>query len=152
MNEQKRTFPNPVDWEEMFPGRFLKGADLRGKRPTLTVSRVVLDELEGDKGKQVKGIVHFEKTDKQLALNKTNGICLKSMFGRNPQDWVGKRITLHAEDWTDPKTREKQLVVRVYGSPDIAADMDVAIVLPRKRPYTVTLRKVDGKPIASEAA
>jgi len=148
MAEQAKVFPTPVDWDELYPGRFLKAADLKGKKVTLKISGVKLEELIGDKGPQVKGLISFDKTEKQLALNKTNGICLKDMFGKKVQEWIGKRVTLF------PTTYNDDDCIRVWGSPDIEADRQVAIQLPRKRPFQMTMHKVvlGGAPAANGAS
>jgi hypothetical protein len=137
--EQKRIFQKPVDWDELYPGRFIKCADLKGKNVTLTIASVDLEELEGDKGKQIKGVVGFDKTEKQLALNKTNGICLKEMFGKKVQGWVGKRVTLMPSMWNGDEA------IRVYGSPDLPESKDIVVALPRKRPMQMTMHKVELK-------
>ncbi len=145
--DQKKAFAKPVDFDELYPGRFLKAGDFKGKNVTLKISAVALDELEGDKGKQVKGIISFEKTEKQWALNKTNGICLRALFGRKVQEWVGKRVTLFAGTWNG------DIAIRVFGSPELAEDLEVEVSLPRKRPFTMTMHKVEGpKTAATEAA
>lgn len=135
MGEAARTFAKPVDWDELYPGRFLKASDFKGEKVTLTIANVDLEELEGDKGKKVKGVVSFEKTEKQLALNKTNGICLKEMFGKKVQEWVGRKVTLFASTWNGEDC------IRVWGSPEIAEDREISIQLPRKRPIAWTLHK-----------
>lgn len=135
MAEQAKSFPTPVDWDELYPGRFLKAADLKGKKVTLKIAGVKLEELIGDKGPQVKGLLSFDRTEKQLALNKTNGICLKDMFGKKVQEWVGKRVTLF------PTTFNDDDCIRVWGSPDIEADKQVTIALPRKRPFQMAMHK-----------
>jgi hypothetical protein len=137
MAEQAKVFPKPVDWDDLYPGRFMKAADFKGKNVTLKIKEVNLEELVGDKGAQVKGVVSFEKTEKQLALNKTNGICLKSMFGKKVQEWVGKRVTLFASSWNGEEC------IRVFGSPDIAETNEITVQLPRKRPIQMTMHKVE---------
>jgi hypothetical protein len=137
MAEQARILPKPVDWDELYPGRFLKATDFKGKNVTLKIKEVNLEELEGDKGKQIKGVVSFEKTEKQLALNKTNGICIKDMFGKKVQEWVGKRITLFASSWNGEEC------IRIFGSPDIAETREITVQLPRKRPIAMTMHKVE---------
>lgn len=132
---QNKVIERPVDWDELYPGRFIKAGDFKGKPVTLTISAVRVEELEGDTGKKMKGILSFQKTDKSLALNKTNGLLLKAMFGRSVQDWVGKRVTFHAAVWNG------EPAIRVYGSPEIDGDMTVAIQLPRKRPFDMELKK-----------
>jgi hypothetical protein len=141
--EAAKRFNKPVDWDELYPGRFIKASDLKGKNVTLTIASVDLEELEGDKGKQIKGVVGFEKTEKQLALNKTNGICLKEMFGKKVQGWVGKRVTLMPSTWNGDDC------IRVYGSPDMGEDKEIVVALPRKRPIPMTMHKVELKAKAS---
>lgn len=137
MSEAEKVFPKPVDWDELYPGRFLKAGEFKGKKPTLTITEVEIKELIGDKGPQIKGVISFQKTEKKLALNKTNGICLKAMFGRKVQDWIGKRVTLFAGIWNGEEC------IRVWGSPDIGADQVAEVSLPRKKPFKMTLRKVE---------
>lgn len=136
MAEVEKVFPKPVDWDELYPGRFLKAGEFKGKKPTLTITEVEIKELIGDKGPQIKGVISFSKTEKKLALNKTNGICLKAMFGRKVQDWIGKRVTLFAGIWNGEEC------IRVWGSPDISADQVAEVSLPRKKPFKMTLHKV----------
>jgi hypothetical protein len=131
-----RVLQKPVEWDELYPGRFIKTGDLKGKNVTLTIASVDLDELEGETGKKVKGVISFERTEKQLALNKTNGICLKEMFGKKVQEWVGKRITLMPALWNGEDC------IRIYGSPDIEADKEITVQLPRKRPQRMTMHRV----------
>jgi hypothetical protein len=135
-----RVFEKPVDWDQLYPGRFIKTGDLLGKNVTLKIASIDLDELEGETGKKIKGVVSFERTEKQLALNKTNGICLKEMFGRKVQGWVGKRVTLMPSMWNGEDC------IRVYGSPDLPESKEITVSLPRKRPMAMTMHKVDLKP------
>ena len=127
----------PVDFDELYPGRFLKAGELQGKRVTLTIASVDLDELEGDQGKKIKGVISFRETPKQVALNKTNGICLRAMFGRKLADWEGKRVTLFTGNWNGEEC------IRVWGSPDIGKDEEVTVQLPRKKPMKMTMHKVE---------
>jgi hypothetical protein len=124
-----------MDFDKLFPGRFLKAADLNGKDVTLTISAVVVDELIGDKGTEVKGLISFAGKKKQLVLNKTNGLCFKQMFGRETDAWVGKRITIY------PTTFNDEPCIRVKGSPDIEADINFELKLPRKAPRATKLVK-----------
>ncbi len=129
----------PVDFDQLYPGRFLKSGELLGKKVTVTIADVELDELEGDKGKRIQGIIFLRESNKQIVLNKTNGLCLKGMFGRKLSDWVGKRITIFQDqvrfgaDTVD--------AIRIWGSPDIERDMQVTITLPRKKPTQMTMHK-----------
>lgn len=135
MAQQQKILPKPVDWDELYPGRFLKAVDFKGGKVTLRISEVKIEELVGDKGPQIKGVISFEKMEKQWALNKTNGICLKEMFGKKVQEWVGKRVTLFPSQW------DGEDCIRVWGSPEIDADRNVTIALPRKRPFQMTMHR-----------
>jgi hypothetical protein len=148
---EKRTHQKPVDWDQLYPGRFLKSGELLGKKVTVKIADIALEDMETDDGRmKVHGIIFLANTDKQLALNKTNGLCLKAMFGRKLADWTGKRITLQAD-----KTKfGKDTVdcIRIHGSPDIERDMQVTINLPRKKPFQMTMvRTVREAPAAQPA-
>lgn len=140
MSAQPKVIERPVDWDELYPGRFIKASDLKGKKVTLIISKVRVEELVGDKGPQMKGIINFEGKDKALALNKTNGLCLKAMFGRKVQEWVGHKVTLFASVWDGDEC------IRIWGSPEIKDDMPVTIALPRKRPFDMTMHAVQTGP------
>jgi hypothetical protein len=131
MAESAKVFAKPVDWDELYPGRFMKAGEFKGKKPTLTITSREARRARRHKGKQIKGVISLRRTtEKQLALNKTNGICLKAMFGRKVQDWVGKRVTLFAGTWNGEEC------IRVWGSPSSStADHGGRRgQLPRKRP------------------
>jgi hypothetical protein len=142
MNAPTKQLPKPISYDDLYPGRFIKAADFRGNKTTLTIVDVITEELEDDKGKHVKGILKFAKTDKQLALNKTNGECIKGMFGRRIEDWIGKRITFFPAPYDGSLPLDITECIRVFGSPDIDADKTITVRLPRKKPRTVTMRKV----------
>ncbi len=134
-----------MDFDKLFPGRFLKAADLNSKDVTLTISAVVVDELIGDKGTEIKGLLSFAGKKKQLVLNKTNGLCLKQMFGRETDAWVGKRITVY------PTTFNDEPCIRVKGSPDIEGDISFELKLPRKAPKATRLVKTTSAAATAQA-
>ena len=128
----------PTVYDQLYPGRFIKAGELLGKKVTLTITDVDVEELEGDAGKkQVKAIVSFKETPKKLVACKTNGLCIRDMFGKQLAEWLGKRITLFEDSWNgEPCTR-------IWGSPDITADIEVEIALPRRRPFKKTMHVVE---------
>jgi hypothetical protein len=138
-----------VDWDQLYPGRFFKGGDiLEGEKKLVTISALDLEPLEGDKGLREKGILSFEGEKQQLALNKTNGICLREMFGRKPYLWVGKRFAMFQSEW------QGEPCVRVWGSPDIDKDIAVTIDLGRRRkPFKMTMHAMgDERSLRNAAA
>ncbi len=62
------------------------------------------------------------------------------MFGNKPPEWIGKRVTFQQEmDKFGVKDVE---AVRVYGSPDLADDVEVTIEMPKKKPRKKKLFRV----------
>ena len=129
-----------LDFDQLFPGRFLKAGMFQGRDVTLTIAEVVTEKLAGDKGEEVKGIVKFRERPQHLVLNKTNGLCIKAMFGRDTGEWVGKRITFYAApiDFGDA-----EIAIRVRGSPDLPRNMEAEIKLARKKPRKVVLQRTN---------
>jgi hypothetical protein len=122
------------------PGQYLKSQELRGDE-TFTITGVEVEELEDvEGGKKVKGIIYL-RGSKPWVGNVTNAMCLKAMFGRETDRWIGKRVTLYAAPWKDQVTKEDTTCIRVRGSPDLAADITFTLRLARKRPQQVVMRK-----------
>jgi hypothetical protein len=132
----------PVNYDELFPGRFLKAGLFVGKTPTFTIVDYDTEDLPQDNGKdKVRGIIVFRETKMHWALNSTNGQCLKAMFGTTLSNWVGKRVTLCAERDRDPGGNGMVDCIRVAGSPDIEQDMTIDIALPKRKPKSRTLKR-----------
>lgn len=126
----------PSVFDQLYPGRFLKAGELLGKKVTVTIRDVYLEGLIGDDGKEKqKAIVGLNETDKALVLCKTNGICLRDMFGTELSAWVGKRVTIFPDVWNG------EPAIRIWGSPDIERDLDVTVTLPRRKPFKKTMHK-----------
>lgn len=134
----------PVNFDMLYPGRFLKAGNLCGQKVTLTIAKIEHEKLEGEKGLETKAIVTFAGKDMQLVLAKTNGICLREMFGNLLSGWVGKRVTLY-EGKVESGSMKGQPCIRIWGSPDIPADMPIQIKLPKKKPFPVVMHKVEPK-------
>lgn len=136
----------PKNFDDLYPGRFLKAGNFDGKKVTLTIKDVATESLEGEDGAKLKAIVHFAETDRALVACKTNGLCIREMFGASLAGWVGKRITLYPAEWNG------EPCIRVFGSPDIERDMRVEIKLPRRKPFGMTLAKTPSKADQSAAS
>jgi hypothetical protein len=141
-NDDLKPLAKPVDWDELYDGAFLKAGELKGKKFTLTIKSVDLYELEGAKGAQKRGVLAFKETPKLVALNKINGICLKAMFGRLVQQWEGKRVTIFPDVVKEAGAMQGDLCIRIWGSPELAHDLDVTIQLRKRKPYSLTMHKV----------
>jgi hypothetical protein len=136
-DDAPRKFAKPTSYDELYPGRFIKAVDLKGKKVTLTLADVELEELQGDDGKKVKCIVSFKETEKKLVACKTNGLSFKEMFGKDIQNWIGKRVTIFEDIWNG------EPCIRVWGAPDIAEDIEMTVSLPRRRPFKKTMHRVE---------
>lgn len=135
--EEPRRRPKPSVFDQLYPGRFLKAGELLGKKVTLTISDVDLEDLQGDDGaKKAKAIISFKETEKKMVACKTNGISVREMFGKELVNWIGKRITIFEDTWNG------EPCIRVWGSPDIEAEIEVTVTLPRRRPFKKTMHRV----------
>jgi hypothetical protein len=132
-------------YDVMYPGRFLKSADLDGKIVTVTIADINAEELEGDKNKKKREyILTFVGKKKSFVLNKTNACLIVQMFGKNPNTWRGKRVTIYPTQCRfGPKTVD---CIRVYGSPDVAEDVTVAEKIGRSMLKTTLHAVKGGKP------
>lgn len=148
---RKRLSP-PTDWDELFPGRFLKAGHLGDRKWTLTIKAVDRELLPNEKGEdEQRAIISFQETDRELGINKTNAQLLLALFGRAVQTWVGKEVTLFR---TEVKSFGKmEPCIRIWGSPVLTADKTVEVVLNKRTPsggirkdkMTFTLHKTEAK-------
>lgn len=129
-----------MDWKLMFKGAYVSAVELGDKTPTLTISDVKIVKLEGEDGTvKDRGVVYFKETDRGWVLCKTNALCLAHMFGPDTDSWKGKHVTLFSMDVQ--VGREMKPGIRVYGSPDIAGPVEVAIKLPKRKAFTMKMAK-----------
>ncbi len=87
-----------MDYEKLFPGRFLKSADLPDRGATLEIKAVRSEEIDG----KPKAVLSFQRTKKEMVMNRTNAESIKLMFGRETDGWVGKHITIFPATIADP--------------------------------------------------
>ena len=115
-----------MDFEALFPGRFLKGVDLLAGDMTLTIKGVRVEELQRRKGIEAVVIMSFsEPNAREVPLNITNATCIAGMFGRDYRGWTGHRVTLCAEELHIPGF--PPVAIRVRGSPELAETKRVDI-------------------------
>lgn len=120
-------------YDECFPGRFLKSGLLKDRPVTLEIKDVHLETLPDEKSvEKDRAILSFAQTPMQMPINRTNGICLKGMFGPKIKSWIGKRITLVPE--MAKFGSENVSAIRISGSPDITEVIEVEIRMPKRKP------------------
>ena len=136
-----------MDIMKGFLGQFITAAELIGTEPTWTIQKVTLEKVEsmnaqgdGEGGKiKDKIIVYFkERTDgRGWLVNRTGAECLKEMWGRETNAYLGKRITFHVQQVrVGPKVEPG---IRIKGSPDLKKPHSFQLKLPRKKPVSYTL-------------
>jgi hypothetical protein len=133
-----------LTYESCFPGRFLSAGHFDGKRITLTVAHAYLEDLDGSEdkpsSKPPKLVMSFVGKKMELVLPKTNAYCLKEMFGNKLADWVGKKVVFYP---TKTKFGGKLVdCIRIYGSPDIAEDIELTVPQGKNKPWTTTLHAI----------
>lgn len=79
---------------QLFPSKFLKAADLQGKRVTVTIDRLVLEKIGPER--EEKPLLIFQRASKSMILNRTNAMAIVSLHGDDAAKWGGKRIVLFA--------------------------------------------------------
>ena len=76
--------------DDIFPSRFFKAADLGGKAVTVTVERVVQEELD-----ELKAVVYFHRATKALVLNATNFDSIAAYYGKDTDEWTDAELELY---------------------------------------------------------
>lgn len=140
-----------MDFDLLYPGRFLKSGEFKGRDVTLTITSVDMEDLPQDKGgEKARGIISFKETKRKLVLNRTNGEAIKAMFGRETDEWLEKKITLYPAPYEGDET-----CIRVRGAPHLTKPLTFELKLPRKKPISVTLlptgKNGSKKPVAEVA-
>lgn len=148
-----------VDMGLGFLGQYITAAELVGKEPTLTIERVTLEKVESMKATDDDGggkmrdriVVYFKEArgGRGWLLNRTNAECIKELWSRETDAWLGKRVTLHTQTVrVGPKMEPG---IRVKGSPELTEPHTFDLRLPRKKPIKMTLLPTGKKQPAADA-
>lgn len=130
-----------------FLGTYITAAELVGKEPTLTIDRVSLEKVESLKATDDDGagkvkdriIVYFKESrgGRGWLLNRTNAECIKELWTRETDQWLGHRLTLMTQSVrVGPKMEPG---IRIKGSPELTEPRVFELKLPRKKPIRMTL-------------
>lgn len=86
-------------FSQAYPSPYLREPDLQGREVTATVKgwRYIDPERDkGDDGRPMKGtVISFEETEKEFIANVTNYKTISQLHGLDPDQWIGKQITLY---------------------------------------------------------
>lgn len=135
-----------MNFKLLNPSRYLQATDFEhpdwklGKEPTLTITKVVLEQMDGENNaKETKGMLFLAEQPKGWVMNVTNAKCLAAMFGDETNNWIGKRVSLHQERVL--AFGEMVPGIRIHGSPDIASNVAVTLKLKKKKTTVINLVK-----------
>ena len=81
-----------MDVSAMFPGNYLKEADLKAREILVTMKDIKHEEV-GPR-KDPKYVLYFNESDRGLVLNKTNATNISNIYGVETAGWMGKQIIL----------------------------------------------------------
>lgn len=78
---------------DIFPSRYVRAADLQGRRVTVTIKHVAVERMGKDG--EAKPVVYFRNATKGLVLNRTNAMIIATLYGPETDAWTGKAVTLY---------------------------------------------------------
>ena len=77
---------------ELFPSKYLKAADLKGRTIKVKILKVEIEEIGQDNTK--KPVVYFDGAERGMVMNKTNGTEIAATHGDDTAGWTGKEIEI----------------------------------------------------------
>lgn len=98
---------------DLFPSKWLKADDVEDGDMVLTVKELKQEKMgPDDSDGEVKPVLYFEETDKGLVLNLTNAKTIQGLYGKNIENWIGKKVALF---WTEVGFKgEMKPAIRVH--------------------------------------
>jgi hypothetical protein len=82
-----------MNLNEVFPSKYIKADDLKGREVPVTISSAAMEVLGNDQ----KLILYFQGKEKGMVCNKTNAGRIAYLYGDDTDDWIGKAIILCSE-------------------------------------------------------
>jgi hypothetical protein len=88
-------FKEGFDINDLYPGGFIKAADVKDGPLTLTIDKVTQQEMRntGD----IKPVLSFTNESRELILNVTNCKAIAEIFGNHTSNWAGCMIELYGD-------------------------------------------------------
>jgi hypothetical protein len=100
---------------ELFPSKYLKAADLKGRPQTVIIEDVTREEVGDDK--RSKPVMTFRGKTKGLVVNSTNYDTIADAYGDETSDWNGRPIELYPTKVDFKGTRTDAIRVRIPRTP-----------------------------------
>lgn len=124
--------------ESKYEGDYLEALDL--ERPfELVIAGYTAERTQKDaSGKLIKeAILSFEKAKKRLILNKTNYRILQALFGKDRNQWVGKKVTVSRRYLREAFKHPNVLCIRIVPPRGTPLPMSVHKWMGSEKPYEV---------------
>lgn len=83
-----------MNWSDF--EHYLKAEHLRGRKPTVTIREIVLEETHANGRAEEKPVAYFAEGKRGLILSPTNQRTLRALFGDDVAASIGKRVQLEA--------------------------------------------------------
>ena len=77
---------------DLFPSKYIKAADLKGRTIKAKIKKVEVEEIGQDKTK--KPVIYLEDAERGWVVNKTNATRIGATHGDLIEGWVGKAVTI----------------------------------------------------------
>lgn len=84
-----------MNYLAMFDSDWLRHCDLDGQPRTVTITKVEAGEVRNVSKKSRKPVVYFREFPKPLALNKTNGKAIATLYTGEVERWIGQKVELY---------------------------------------------------------
>jgi hypothetical protein len=82
-----------VKINQMFPSKWLRVDDLRGKSHVVKITRIASHKV-GPR-EESRWVMYFEGHSKGLILNKGNALAIAELYGDESDAWIGQEITIY---------------------------------------------------------
>ncbi len=77
----------------IFPSKYIKAADLKGREHTVVIAKCEIEKL----GEDNKLVIYFQNREKGLVCNRTNADRIAYLYGSNTDAWTGREIVLYPD-------------------------------------------------------
>ena len=110
--------------------KYLKAADLAGKRTRAKIRKVELVSFEDDGKSYSKPAIYFDGKEKAMVLNPTNTTELIRAFGAQSDSWVGAEVELSTKHYA-AFGKDGLILTPIGGAePEYEDDIPFAFLLP----------------------
>ncbi len=83
-----------MDIDKAFPSKYLKASDFNDDDTPFTIKSVALEQVSQDDELPIP-VVYFDGVAKGLVCKITNKNIIKELYGKETDNWIGKKIALY---------------------------------------------------------